>query len=149
MKMRAGFRGAASVAAVCIAAAGLLGVGAASAQQAKYPASGPKLPQWTALPDWNGLWERGGDIVWNDRVPFKAGEPELPPFNAEYLKEYQARRAEMRADALAGRPRTFKGAGLYGSMPAMMIMLFPMDIQINPREVVIMSANGGGPPEIY
>jgi poly(3-hydroxybutyrate) depolymerase len=149
MKMRVGFRGAASVVAVCIAAAGLLGVGAASAQQAKYPASGPKLPAWSALPDWNGLWERGGDIVWNDRVPFKAGEPELPPFNPDYMKEYQARRAEMRADALAGRPRTFKGAGLYGSMPAMMIMLFPMDIQINPREVVIMSANGGGPREIY
>ncbi|WP_293370442.1 hypothetical protein, partial [Phenylobacterium sp.] len=149
MKIRVGFRGGASVVAVCIAAAGLLGVGAASAQQVKYPASGPKLPQWTALPDWNGLWERGGDIVWNDKFPFKAGEPELPPYNDSYLKEYLARRAEMRADALAGRPRTFKGAGLYGSMPAMMIMLFPMDIQINPREVVIMSANGGGPREIY
>src|SRR5258707_13714788 len=107
MKMRVGFRGAASVVAVCVAAAGLLGVGAASAQQAKYPASGPKLPPWSALPDWNGLWERGGDIVWNDRVPFKAGEPELPPFNPDYLKEYQARRPGMSADALAGRPRPF------------------------------------------
>jgi poly(3-hydroxybutyrate) depolymerase len=133
---------------VCIAALGVLLSSAAEGQQAKYPANGPKLPPWSALPDWNGLWERGGDIVWDDRVPFKAGEPELPPFNPDYLKEYQARRAEMRADALAGRPRTFRGAGLYGSMPAMMIMLFPMDIQINRNEVVIMSANGGA-REIY
>lgn len=148
MKTRVGFRGATSAAAVCIAALGMFAASAAGGQQAKYPPGGPKLPAWSALPDWNGLWERGGDIVWDDRVPFKAGEPELPPFNPDYLKEYQARRAEMRADALAGRPRTFKGAGLYGSMPAMMIMLFPMDIQINPLEVVIMSANGGA-REIY
>jgi poly(3-hydroxybutyrate) depolymerase len=132
-----------SAVALLIATAGVLAVGPAGAQQAKYPAGGPKLPPWSALPDWSGIWERGGDIVWDDRIPFKAGEPELPPYNADYLKEYLARRAEMRADALAGRPRTFKGAGLYGSMPAMMIMLFPMDMQINPHEVVIMSANGG------
>ncbi len=148
MKTRVGPRRAVLAAAGCIAAVGALIAGAADAQQARYPASGPKLPPWSALPDWGGLWERGGDIVWDDRVPFKPGEPELPPFNADYMKEYQARRAEMRADALAGRPRVFKGAGLYGSMPAMMIMLFPMDIQVSPREVVIMSANGGA-REIY
>jgi hypothetical protein len=143
MKTRVGSRSVMSAAAVCIAALGVLGAGAAGAQQAKYPASGPKLPSWSALPDWNGLWERGGDIVWDDRIPFKANEPQLPPYNGDYLKEYQARRAEMRADALAGRPRSVRGAGLYGSMPAMMIMLFPMDIQVNRNEVVIMNANGG------
>jgi poly(3-hydroxybutyrate) depolymerase len=148
MKTRLGFRGATSAAAICIAAFGVFAAGASGAQQAKYPPGGPKLPQWSALPDWSGLWERGGDIVWDDRIPFKAGEPELPPYTPEFMKEYQARRAEMRADALAGRPRTFKGAGLYGSMPAMMIMLFPMDMQINPHEVVIMTANGGA-REIY
>jgi hypothetical protein len=137
-----------SAIAVCIAAAGLLAAGAAGAQKAAYPAGGPKLPQWSELPDWDGVWERGGDIVWDDRIPFKAGEPEQPPFTDEYLKEYQARRAAMRADALAGRPRNFKGGGLYASMPAMMIMLFPMDIQIDPHEVVIMTANGGA-REIY
>ncbi len=148
MKTRVGSRRGTLAVTVCIAALGVLLSSAAEGQQAKYPASGRKLPPWSALPDWNGLWERGGDIVWDDRIPFKAGEPELPPFNADYMKEYQARRAEMRADAVAGRPRNFRGAGLYGSMPAMMIMLFPMDIQINPSEVVIMSANGGA-REIY
>src|ERR1700730_712906 len=123
MQTRIGSRRAALAATGCVAAIGVLAAGAASAQQAKYPAGGPKLPPWSAMPDWSGIWERGGDIVWDDRIPFKAGEPELPPFNADYLKEYQARRAEMRADALAGRPRNNRGAGLYGSMPAMVIML--------------------------
>jgi hypothetical protein len=59
------------------------------------------------------------------------------------MKQYQAQRAAARAQAIAGRPRTGRGAGFYGSMPGMMIMLFPMNIQINPHEVVIMSANGG------
>ncbi|HEX4712119.1 hypothetical protein, partial [Phenylobacterium sp.] len=148
MKTRVGSRRATLAAAACIAALGALAAGAAEAQQAKYPPGGPKLPQASALPDWNGLWERGGDIVWDDRIPFKAGEPQQPPYNPEFLKEYQARRAEMRADAVAGRPRNNRGGGLYASMPAMMIMLFPMDIQINTREVVIMSANGGA-REIY
>ena len=54
----------------------------------------------------------------------------------------------MRAENLAGRARNLRGGDLYATMPAMMIMLFPMDIQINPREVVIMSSNGGA-REIY
>jgi poly(3-hydroxybutyrate) depolymerase len=64
------------------------------------------------------------------------------------MKEYLARRAQTRAENLAGRARNLRGGNLYASMPAMMIMLRPMDIEINPREVVIMSANGGE-REIY
>jgi hypothetical protein len=127
---------------------GLLAAAPTSAQVANYPAGGPKLPAWSDLPDWDGLWERGGDIVWDDSLPHVPNQPQVPPFNDQHLKDYQARREQIRADAVAGRPRVLRGAGLYASMPAMMIMLFPMDVQINPHEVVIMTANGGA-REIY
>jgi poly(3-hydroxybutyrate) depolymerase len=122
--------------------------GPVSAQTANFPPGSPKLPAWSHLPDWNGIWERGGDIVWDDSLPNTPGEPQVPPYNEKYMKEYQERRAEMRAANLAGRPRNFRGGGLYASMPSMMIMLFPMDIQINPHAVVIMTSNGGT-REIY
>ena len=64
------------------------------------------------------------------------------------MKEYQARRAGIRTANLAGRPRNFRGGDLYATMPAMMIMLFPMDVEINPREIVLMTSNGGA-REIY
>jgi poly(3-hydroxybutyrate) depolymerase len=54
----------------------------------------------------------------------------------------------MRAENLAGHARNLRGGDLYATMPAMMIMLFPMDIEINPREVVLMTSNGGA-REIY
>ncbi|HWJ35975.1 MAG TPA: PHB depolymerase family esterase [Steroidobacteraceae bacterium] len=120
----------------------------ALAQTANFPPGTPKLLAWSHLPDWNGIWERGGDIVWDDSLPNTPGEPQVPPYNEQYMKEYQARRAEIRAQNLAGRARNLRGGNLYAAMPAMMIMLRPMDIEINPREVVIMSANGGE-REIY
>jgi hypothetical protein len=127
---------------------GLLAAAPISAQVANYPAGGPKLPAWSDLPDWDGLWERGGDLVWDDSLPNVPNQAQVPPFNDQYMKDYQARREQARADALSGRPRVVQGGGLYASMPAMMIMLFPMDVQINPHEVVILSANGGA-REIY
>ena len=138
-----------SAAAAALAlAAGLISPTGASAQSASYPSSGPRLPNWADLPDWNGLWERGGDIVWDDSIAYRPGEPQVPPFNDEYMKQYLERRAEMAALNRAGKPRNLQGGDLYATMPAMMIMLYPMDIQINPRETIIMSANGG-PREIY
>ncbi len=134
--------------AALIAGAALMAADGVQAQTAHYPPGGPKTPKWSDLPDWNGLWERGGDIVWDDRMAYKPGEPQVPPFTEQYMKDYLARRAEMRALNMAGKPRNMQGGELYASMPAMMIMLYPMDIQINPREVVIMTPNGGA-REVY
>jgi poly(3-hydroxybutyrate) depolymerase len=120
----------------------------ALAQSANFPPGAPKLPGWSHLPDWNGVWERGGDIVWDDSLPYTPGEPQVPPYNEQYMQEYQARRSKIRAENLAGQARNLRGGDLYATMPAMMIMLFPMDIEINPREVVLMSSNGGA-REIY
>src|ERR1700681_819894 len=77
----------------------------ALAQTANFPPGAPKLPTWSHLPDWNGIWERGGDIVWDDSLPNTPGEPQVPSYNEKYMKQYQDRRAEMRAANLAGRPR--------------------------------------------
>src|SRR6202051_3770801 len=120
----------------------------ALSQSANFPPGAPKVPAWSHLPDWNGIWERGGDIVWNDSLPYAPGEPQVPPYNEQYMKEYEARRAKMRAENLAGHARHLRGGDLYAPMPAIMIMLFPMDIEINPREVVLMTSNGGA-REIY
>jgi poly(3-hydroxybutyrate) depolymerase len=120
----------------------------ALSQTANFPPGAPKLSAWSHLPDWNGIWERGGDIVWDDSLPNTPGEPQVPPYNGQYMKEYEARRAEIRAQNLAGRARNLRGGNLYAGMPAMMVMLRPMDIEINPREVVIMTSNGGE-REIY
>ncbi|MEA3134132.1 MAG: hypothetical protein QOG17_1978, partial [Gammaproteobacteria bacterium] len=117
-------------------------------QTANFPPGAPKLAAWSHLPDWNGIWERGGDIVWDDSLPYAPGEPQVPPYNEQYMKTYEARRTEMRAANLAGHARNLRGGELYATMPAMMIMLRPMDIEINSREVVIMSSNGGA-REIY
>ena len=45
----------------------------ALAQTANFPPGTPKLPTWSHLPDWNGIWERGGDIVWDDSLPNTPG----------------------------------------------------------------------------
>src|SRR5882757_8363769 len=120
----------------------------ALSQSANFPPGAPKLPAWSHLADWNGIWERGGDIVWDDSLPYIPGEPQVPPYNEQYMKEYEARREKMRAENLAGHARNLRGGDLYATMPAMMIMLFPLDIEINPREVVLMTSNGGA-REIY
>jgi poly(3-hydroxybutyrate) depolymerase len=120
----------------------------ALSQSANFPPGAPKLPAWSHLADWNGIWERGGDIVWDDSLPYIPGEPQAPPYNEQYMKEYEARREKMRAENLAGHARNLRGGDLYATMPAMMIMLFPLDIEINPREVVLMTSNGGA-REIY
>jgi len=86
--------------------------------------------------------------VWDDRVPYKPGQPQVPPYNSEHMKDYAARRAEMQALNLQGKARNMQGGNLYGSMPAMMIALYPLNVQINRQEVIIMTPNGGA-REIY
>lgn len=114
---------------VLAAGLSLFGAGAAWAQLAIYPPGGQKLTKFSNLPDWNGIWERGGDIVWDDRIP--AGVPQVPPYNDEYKK----------LAAQPQRPRTRATGGL--TMPAMMTMIFPMEIELNEREMVILTESGG------
>ncbi|MDB5452218.1 MAG: hypothetical protein JWO33_796, partial [Caulobacteraceae bacterium] len=127
------------------AGASLMISGGALAQTAHYPAGGPRLPSWSSLPDWSGIWERDGDNVWDNRIP--VGVPQVPPYNAEYQKLADAAR-----QAAAARGGARAGVGGVGgpmqTMPGMMTTLFPMDIQISRTQVTIMSENGS-PRRIY
>jgi hypothetical protein len=125
MGKRLGGRGTRLAVLGLVAGLSLVSVAEAVAQTATYPPSGRKLPRWNALPDWNGLWERDGDLVWDNRIP--AGVAQPPPYNAEYQKIF---------DGPGGR----QGVGRNG-MPGMTISLYPIDIQINPGAVVILSEN--------
>ncbi|HTV80097.1 MAG TPA: hypothetical protein VMF03_17735 [Steroidobacteraceae bacterium] len=158
----------------------LLSGGGALAQEANYPAGGPQLPAWSQLPDWDGLWERGGDVgVWDDSLP--PGAPQDPPYNGEYLRRYQFMHAAfLRARAqqgggapaaaagggfgVAGGARGGPGAGAQAGggrfgpgaapagggaprfgigMPGFMVPLWPLNIEVNPHEVDIFSAQFG------
>jgi len=119
----------------------------ASAQVVNYPEGGPRLVDYSELPDWNGLWERGGDIVWNDAVP--PGEQQHAPFNEEYMAALLEERAMAERRALEGRGRQRNGGpGLYGSMPGFMVALRPLEFHINPYATLITS-EGGNVRRIY
>ncbi len=96
------------------AGAAIFGANTASAQTAHYPNNKRELPAPHSIPDWNGIWERDGDNVWDNRIP--VGVPQTPPYTG---------------------PR----GSAFNSMPGWMSMLFPMDIQISPMQVTIMSEN--------
>jgi poly(3-hydroxybutyrate) depolymerase len=128
----------------------LAGGGSALAQTANYPPGGPKLPKWSEMADWDSVWERGGDLVWDDRIP--PGVPQVPPYNADYQKLFEEALAKNprggrpggppgaapAANRPAGAPQ---GGGMRG-MPGMMTMLRPMEVQVNPHEVLLVSENG-------
>ena len=125
---------------------GLAAAGASSAQTAHYPQGGPKPLVAPNVPDWSGIWERDSDNVWDNRIP--PGVPQVPPYNAEYQKKADdeaAARGPMVRGAAGGRGA---GGGPMQTMPGMMTMLFPMDLQVSPTQVTILSENGQ-PRRIY
>jgi hypothetical protein len=116
------------VATILLAGLGLLAAALTWAQLARMPPGGPRPPSWSALPDWNGVWERDGDIVWDDRIP--VGAPQRPPYNEQYEK------------LAASAPPARGGGRGAGGMPGMMTMVFPMEVEINPREVLVIPESG-------
>ena len=121
------------------AAAIILGFGlvcseASMAQTIHYPNGAAELPKWSDLGDWTGVWERGGDNVWDNRIP--PGLPQDPPYNDEYKK------------LVAGSPAGQRGA-FFNAMPGWMNMLFAMDIQVTRSQVTLMSENKNSPRRIY
>jgi len=135
MKVRFGGWRSSATAMALVAGISLSGT-AALAQTAQFPAGGPKLPSWSDLPDWNGVWERGGDFTWDDSLP--VGVPQRPVYTEDYAKIVAATPPH--------KPGTGGPGG--GGMPGMMIMLFPMDIEVNPRTTVIASETGA-PRRVY
>ena len=131
-----------------MATAALFAGGAVWGQVVNYPSGAPSLPKWSDLPDWDGMWERGGEVVWDERLPRTAPEQQ-PSYTDEYKAKVQAARKAQQAADQAGRGRTPFTSARAGVMPGMMTMEFPMNVEINPREVAIWSAVTGDPREIY
>jgi hypothetical protein len=151
-----------AIAAVIAAGLTALAGGSAFAQSANYPPQGPQIPLWSHLPDWDSVWERGGDLVWDDRIP--RGQSQVPPYNDQYMQIYkkaQARQGGRPAGGqggqgqgapptggppAAGPPAGGQGgggeAGFFGSMPMVMLMIRPMEVQVNPHETMITTEGG-------
>jgi hypothetical protein len=123
----------------CVAAGLGLGlfVSGAWAQTAKFPQGVPELRKPSELPNWSGLWERADDNVWDNSIP--PGQPQLPPYNAQYKKRAAEEPAAPRGSSVSA----------YHSMPGWMSLLFPIDLQISPMQVTIMTANKEQPRRIY
>jgi hypothetical protein len=112
-----------------MAGLGLCAASGAWAQIVHFPQGRPQLNKTSELPNWSGTWERAGDNVWDNRIP--PGQAQLPPYNEEYKKL-----AATLPDPPRGSP-----LGAFQTMPALMNHLFPMDLQISPMQVTIMSPN--------
>ncbi|HTI66048.1 MAG TPA: hypothetical protein VL460_00725 [Caulobacteraceae bacterium] len=104
------------------------GLGLASAAVAASAYAAP------AIPNWNGVWERQGSILFDPAVP--PGRPETPPLTPEYRKKYDA----ILAQAAAGNPVADPGAMcLPAGMPRVMVMTYPMEILMIPGQVTIIA----------
>jgi hypothetical protein len=121
-----------SAALVGLAAALLCGT-AATAQTATYPGGAPEVPELASLPDWDGLWERDQDNVWDNRLP--VGAPQVPPYNPDFAER-----------ARSGPPGPRGSA--FSSMPGWLSLLFPLEIQVSRMQVTLLSENKG-PRRIY
>jgi hypothetical protein len=111
-------------------------VTSASAQTAEYPKGQPDVPDVAALPDWDGLWERDQDNVWDNRIP--PGQSQDPPYNPEWAARAKAMPPARRDSAVSP----------FSAMPGWMSLLFPLEIQISRMQVTVMSENKG-PRRIY
>lgn len=113
-------------ASILFAASVMVAAGPAAAQTAVYPGGAPEVPDLASVPDWDGLWERDQDNVWDNRIP--VGQPQVPPYNAEYQ------------DLFKNGPPGKRGSA-FNSMPGYMSMLFPMEIQVSRMQVTVTSEN--------
>jgi hypothetical protein len=151
MNTRSG-NGRLAVLAIGMAAVGaIVGGGFALAQTVSYPPGGMKLPSWSEMRDWDGVWERGGDMVWDDRIPVGASQD--PPYNEQYKKlaaqtppvQRFARPGQPVVQAPAAAPAAGGRAGggrVAAGMPTIMTPLRPLEVQVNPHEVLITSEQG-------
>jgi hypothetical protein len=102
------------------------------------PASAAPKPKAHAAaaktPNWNGVWEREGAILFDPDA--KPGRPEKPPLTPAFQKRYD----EILAASRAGTPIADPGAQcLPAGMPRVMVMTYPMEILMIPGQVTIIA----------
>src|SRR5262249_6314126 len=126
-----------------IAAAALITVGAgsvATAQQATYKA--PTAADWAALaklPDFSGVWERGGGGGGGARggAPRGGGRGAAAPNTPQFTPEYDVIR-QQRQKARAGREDNETANCLPPGMPGIMGQPYPMEFLLTPGKVTIV-----------
>ena len=128
--------------AIGLAAAGMAcHAGSALAQAVNYPPGGPKLPKLSEMTDWSSVWERGDDpFIWDNRIP--VGQPQVAPYNAEYQKRFAQMPRPQQASARPGQAvaQPAPGGGLLrGAMPGYMIILRPVEVQVNQHEMLMIT----------
>jgi hypothetical protein len=98
------------------------------------PAAAKAAAQPAKVPDWNGIWERQGSILFDPDT--RPGRPEKPPLTPAFQKRYD----EILAAAAAGNPIADPGAlCLPAGMPRVMVMTYPMEILQTPGQVTIIA----------
>lgn len=91
-------------------------------------------PAPAKVPDWTGIWEREGGILFDPEASPR--RPMKPPLTPEYQKKYDA----ILAAAAAGNPVADPGAMcLPAGMPRVMVMTYPMEILQTPGQVTIIA----------
>ena len=88
----------------------------------------------TALPNWNGVWERVGGITFDPTLP--RGVVDSPPYNAEYAARY---RAILEGERI-GKPFSDPSAQcLPPGMPRVMNMVYPLEVIVAPGKVTLIA----------
>lgn len=94
----------------------------------------PALAAPAPTPNWNGIWEREGGILFDPAASPR--NPQKPPLTPAYQKAYD----EILAKAAAGTPVADPGAlCLPAGMPRVMVMTYPMEILQTPGQVTIIA----------
>ncbi len=91
-----------------------------------------------APPDWTGIYEREGGILFDPAV--RVGGKLTPPLTPAFQKKYDA----IMAAAAAGTPMADPGAlCLPAGMPRIMVMTYPMEVISKPGQVTIIAEWAG------
>ena len=86
------------------------------------------------VPNWTGIWERQGSILFDPDA--RPGRPQRPPLRPEAQAAYD----KILAAAAAGNPIADPGAAcLPAGMPRVMVMTYPMEILQTANQVTIIA----------
>jgi hypothetical protein len=132
----------------------LAGLGAAVlVALAVRPAAAAPAAAWAALPDWSGVWQVQGVMVFDDSTrtgpPGRAGVPgvrEHPPYNAKWEERY-LKNIQGVVDGTLPDPLTY--CGIPAGMPRMLNQPDGYEWIVTPGEVWQTTENAGGVRRIF
>ena len=103
-----------------------------------------------ALPDWSGVWQRRGlgeaPASATSGGPAKVGERNLPPYNAEWQKKFEANAELARQDRF---PDPLSFCGIPVGYPRVLNLPDSYEFIVRPEQVWILTENGPNLMRIY